>query len=118
MVFAAVAQSGFALQYAAAEFRADKEVVLAAVRKNGYPLEYAAPGLQADKEVVIAAVAQDGGSLRYASAKLRADDETVRAAAVKGLRGWVETVIHEVGSHLQCKECALRSCKSNNNTAT
>ena len=57
-VLAAVAQDGFALGYASAELRADREVVLAAVAQSGSALEHASEALKADKEVVLAAVAQ------------------------------------------------------------
>ena len=48
---AAVAQSGSALQHAAAELRADREVVLAAVAQNGHALKRAAKKLRADPNV-------------------------------------------------------------------
>ncbi len=55
MVRFAVCRDGSALQFAAEELRADKEVVLAAVAMDGWALKYAAKNLQADKDVVLAA---------------------------------------------------------------
>lgn len=40
-MLAAVRQWGYALEYASAELRNDREMVLAAVRQTGYALEYA-----------------------------------------------------------------------------
>ena len=77
----AVAQSGYALQHAASDLRADKAVVLAAVAQNGYALQFAALDLRADKEVVLAAVREAGCALQFAAAEIRADKEVVLAAA-------------------------------------
>ena len=52
----AVAQTGIALEYAAAELKADKEIVATAVTQDAYALRHAATELQADKEIVAAAV--------------------------------------------------------------
>ena len=68
----------------------DKEEVMAAVAQNGWALEYASDGLRGDKEVVMAAVAQSGGALEYASAGLRVDPDVVivaRAARVHPFTG-------------------------------
>eukprot|EP01050_Picozoa_sp_SAG11_P019863 SAG11_NODE_3234_length_2594_cov_1.802405_2_plen_461_part_00 len=76
---------------AAAELRADKEVVLAAVAKNthgtcdgqgfvDFALNYAAAELRADKEVVLAAVTHDWEALRCVAAEFKADKEVVLAA--------------------------------------
>ena len=54
MVLATVQQDGFALEYASAELRADREVVLAAVQQDGFALGYASAELRADREVVLA----------------------------------------------------------------
>ena len=48
-------QAGYALEYASAELRADREVVLAAVQQYGDALGYASEELQADLEVKLAA---------------------------------------------------------------
>ena len=45
-MLAAVAQNGSALQYAAAELKGDREIVLAAVAQNGSAQEYAAAELR------------------------------------------------------------------------
>ncbi len=52
MVKLAVGLSPLALQDAAKELRADKEVVVAAVGKNGLALEYAAEELKAELQYV------------------------------------------------------------------
>ena len=44
-----VEQNGYALQHAAAELKADKEIVATAVAQNGRALQHAAPELQADR---------------------------------------------------------------------
>jgi hypothetical protein len=44
--------------------------VLAAVAQNRFALQYATAELKGDREIVLAAVAQDGGALRYAAAPL------------------------------------------------
>ena len=80
IVFAAVAQDGYALEHAAPKLKADRDIVLTAVRQNGLALQYASTELQNDREVVLAAVKQDGGALYYASAELQDDRETVFAA--------------------------------------
>ena len=54
-MLAAVKQYGYALQFASANLKNDREVVLAAVTQNGYVREYASANLQNDREVVLAA---------------------------------------------------------------
>ena len=65
-----VAQSGWALEHAAAELKRDREIVLAAVAQNCRALRYAAAELKGDREIVLAAVALNGNALRYAAASL------------------------------------------------
>ena len=43
-----VAQNGYALQFAAAELKGDREIVIAAVAQNGYALYHAAAELKGD----------------------------------------------------------------------
>lgn len=64
LVLEAVKNCGLALQYAAEEFRSDKEVVLAAVRENGNALCFARKH-KTDNEVVLEAVKQDGQALMH-----------------------------------------------------
>jgi hypothetical protein len=71
IVLAAVSQNGYALQFAVAKLKRDREIVLAAVVQNGYALECAATKLKGDREIVLAAVSQDGGALEFAAAKLQ-----------------------------------------------
>ena len=47
--------TGRALLYAAAELKADCDVVITAVQQDGRALRYAAAELQADRDVVLAA---------------------------------------------------------------
>ena len=65
MVLAAVAQNGYALQWASTALKADKDVVLAAVTSFGEALQEATPELQANEEVALAAVAQTRRALDY-----------------------------------------------------
>ena len=83
VVLAAVAQDGRALPDAAAELKADREVVLAAEAQHGFALQYAAAELKADREVVLAAVAQHGCALVHAAAELKADREVALAAGAQ-----------------------------------
>eukprot|EP01043_Picozoa_sp_COSAG02_P042290 COSAG02_NODE_3584_length_6524_cov_7.274934_3_plen_754_part_00 len=78
-----VAQDGNALFFAAAELRADKEIVATAVAQWGHALRYAAEELQADREIVATAVAQDGNALFFAAGELRADKEIVATAVAQ-----------------------------------
>ena len=82
----AVASYGWALHYAPAHLRGDKEVVLKAVASHGLALQYAPAHLRGDKEVVLKAVASHGLALQYAPAHLRGDKEVVlKAVANDGL---------------------------------
>ena len=76
---AAVRQNGWALYWAAAPLKADREVVLEAVRKDGDALWAAADSLKADREVVLQ-VRKDGDVLWYAAESLKADHEVVLEA--------------------------------------
>jgi hypothetical protein len=91
-----MAEDGCALQFASAELRADRQVVLTAVAQaddalqyaleyfyDGCALQFASAELRADREVVLAAMAQHGYALEYASAELRADREVVLAAVAQ-----------------------------------
>jgi len=79
-VLAAVQQYGFALEYAAESFKADRDFVLAAVQQSGFALHYAAESLKADRGIVLAAVQQSGFALHYADESLKADRDVVLAA--------------------------------------
>ena len=68
VVLTAVALAGYALQYASEEVKGDREVVLVAVAQNSRALEHASAALKGDRAVVLAAVAQDGMALCHASA--------------------------------------------------
>eukprot|EP01043_Picozoa_sp_COSAG02_P031744 COSAG02_NODE_2085_length_9885_cov_9.743946_6_plen_89_part_00 len=45
--------------------------MLAAVAQNRFALKYATAELKGDREIVLAAMAQDGSALKYATAELR-----------------------------------------------
>jgi hypothetical protein len=81
-LLAEVAQDGYALEDAAAELKADKEIVATAVAQNGEALEYAAAELQADREFVATAVAQDGRALEHAAAELKRDPMLLQLQAL------------------------------------
>jgi hypothetical protein len=54
----AVSQNGNALEFASAELKAEKMMVMAAAAKYGAALQHALAELKADKEVVMVAVSQ------------------------------------------------------------
>jgi len=75
-----VQNDGLNLQNASEELKSDPKV-LEAVKQNGRALQFASADLKGDKDVVLAAVQQDGESLQYASQELQRDPEVVLAAA-------------------------------------
>ena len=75
-----------ALEYASAELRSDRELVLAAVAKHGWVLRKVSDELKADKVVVLAAVAEHALALRYASESLRDDKGFMLTAVAKRCR--------------------------------
>jgi len=79
----AVKQYGFALEYASAELKGDREIVMEAVKQNGRALQYASAELQGDREIVMEAVKQNGFALQYASAELKGDREIVMEAVAQ-----------------------------------
>ena len=52
------------------EVRLAAVVVLAAVAQEGYALEYATDALKGDRDFMLAAVARNGNALAYASARV------------------------------------------------
>ena len=60
--------------------------MLEAVKQNGYALEYASAALKDDREIVLEAVKQNGLALYSASAALQRDREIVDYAG--GPREW------------------------------
>ena len=58
-VLEAVKQNGWALQYASAALKDDRQIVLEAVKQDGYALEYASAALKDDREIVLEVVKQD-----------------------------------------------------------
>merc|ERR1712185_885967 len=86
IVLESVKQHGLALQYASAELKGDREIVMAAVKQNGLALMHASAELKGDREIVMEAVKQDGCALEYASAELKGDREIVMEAVAQGLK--------------------------------
>lgn len=68
------------LEDASDELKDDIDVVFAAVAQYGYALHYASERLKDDKDVVLAALAQNNGAIYYASSRLK-DDKDVMCAA-------------------------------------
>jgi len=98
-VLDAVLLDANALQHAATELTADRELVLAAIEQDGLFLQDAAPelSLRADREVVLlAAVQQTWDALPYASEELKADRKVVIAAMHKLRRARVRFVSHSL----------------------
>jgi len=75
-----VKQNGWALEYAPADLKNDRGIVLAAVKQNGEALGFASAELKNDREIVMEAVKQNGDALGLASADLRNDREIVMEA--------------------------------------
>jgi len=51
------------LQYASANLRSNREIVMAAVKEDGHALEYASAELGSDREIVLAAAKQRWSTL-------------------------------------------------------
>ena len=51
IVSIAVAQNGYALQYASVRLRDDRDIVMTAVRRTGDALKFASVRLQDDKQI-------------------------------------------------------------------
>jgi len=64
-------------------------VVLAAVAADGYALQFASAELKRDREVVLVAVAQNGNALNYASSELIRDKEALLAEAIMRSEGFL-----------------------------
>ncbi|CAE8723944.1 unnamed protein product, partial [Polarella glacialis] len=77
----AVRKDGRALEFASAEIRANKDLVILAVAQCGTSLLFASDELRADKEVVLKAAAQDATALLWASEENRADRDVWLACA-------------------------------------
>lgn len=84
MMAALMTSQGAALQYASAELRADKKVVLEATKYFGTAFKEASPELRGDRDFVLEAVAAHGAALGGASDALRGDRALVLEAAGKG----------------------------------
>eukprot|EP00971_Amphidinium_carterae_P036430 716060-Amphidinium_carterae.1 len=90
---AAVQQTGWALQFAAAGCKADHQIVMAAVQQTGCALGFAAKECKADRQIVLEAVQQNGWALGYAAAEWKRDREIV-LAAVQQSRGIPGVIKH------------------------
>ncbi|NDB85401.1 MAG: DUF4116 domain-containing protein [Alphaproteobacteria bacterium] len=71
------------MEYASAELKADRDVVLAAVAQDRVALKFASAELRADRGFVLAAVAEDGMALEYASDELRRDPQLIIKAGLQ-----------------------------------
>ena len=80
IVMEAVKRNGQAPELASAELKADRGIVMEAVKQDGRALMYAAAELKADREIVMEAVKRYGAALRYAVAKLKTDRDIVMEA--------------------------------------
>ena len=52
------------------------------VAQHGYVLEYATAELKGDREIVLAAVAQNGDALRYAAVELKGDAQLLQVQSI------------------------------------
>ena len=109
-------QWGWALEFAAPEFRADKKLVLKVVRRYGGAIQYAAPTLQADREVAWAAMnapVMSGGAADFAfnwiSDELCADRE-IALIAIKHDGMWLEHLTPELRND---RKVAMEAIKQN-----
>jgi len=84
VVLHSVAKRGMALEFASGALRGDREVVLCAVEDEGLALQFASDELRGDREVVFRAVEQQGMALQFASEALRGDPAAILAAVVHG----------------------------------
>ena len=94
VVYEAVKNQGFALQFASERLRNALTVVLAAIRseeqrKSGLP--FASDEMRDNEEVGLAAVSEDGNNLRYLSERLQ-NDHKICLEAVKQNKGAYEFV--------------------------
>ena len=64
-------------QYASAELKGDREIVMVAVKQYWNALQYASAELRDDHEIVIAAVKQDKSAMRFASSGLKEECNAV-----------------------------------------
>ena len=90
-----LAQGGRALQYAPAELKGDRELVLAAVKSFGGALEFASQRLKADREVVLTAVENDEDVLEYASVALHCDSDFMLAAWLRIHWSYLWSSVHQ-----------------------
>merc|ERR1712136_388151 len=80
IVLAAIEQNGEALRHASAELRSDREVVLKAIVDSEWALAYAADELRTSWSFVLGAVRLNGAALQHANNELEEDPEIVIAA--------------------------------------
>ena len=97
IVVAAVRDDGYALQYAAAESRADREVALIAVCHNPFALQFVAEGLRADREIVLSALCRIPHAWAIIPERCRADP------CILGVFEffWGDDILAEVGEDMR-----------------
>ena len=107
-----VAQDGLDLYYAAAELKADKEIVATAVAQNGYALQYAAVELERDPMLLQLHALNPQVSAPVLAAQLR-----LRLAFALTCQEWLDgndagtclslDVVELIGQHCTCTVAVL-----------
>ena len=113
----AVAQNGGALYYAAAELKADKEIVATAVAQNGEALQYAAVELKRDPALLRLQALNPRVSAPLLAAQLR-----LRLAYALTCKEWLDgndagtclslEVVELIGQHCTCTVAVLGLLRS------
>lgn len=75
IVFEAIKQDGYAIQYASERLKNDRETVLKVIKKDGYLLRYASTELRNNKGIVLEAVKNNTITLQFASDELQNNKE-------------------------------------------
>mmetsp|Transcript_42917 Transcript_42917/g.77988 ORF Transcript_42917/g.77988 Transcript_42917/m.77988 type:complete len:251 (-) Transcript_42917:57-809(-) len=86
LVLRAVANHGMALEFAGDTLTRDRDVVSVAVKQNGMALMYAEKGLWYDRSLVIQAVSSHGQVLEFAHKEFRNDKHIVKRAVANDAR--------------------------------
>jgi len=89
VVVTAVKQHVYALQYAGAKLKRDRNFMLEVVKNNGLALAHASKKFRADREVVLVAVKQEEWAFRFASDELKDDFHFLLQALKTNNRVWL-----------------------------
>ena len=98
-----------ALEFAADEFKADREFVLAAVQSHRQSLGFAAEEFKSDREIVLAAVQNTGWALEHAADEFKSDREIMLATVQSSGRSSLNML--GMNSNPIGRSCSLR-CES------